>query len=90
MFFTLIVAAIVALVWTVLSSLADASGRLLPRDPTTLELLLMAVMTLAAYSWANRFRVVHDEPMMMPTEVSEFDFSERADELGEDATEHAA
>jgi hypothetical protein len=91
MIFTMIVAALIALVWAVLSSLTDASGRMLPRDPTTLELFMMAVMTLAVYAWANRYRVARDEPLEVSPEVANFGFSESADDHpDEDAAEHAA
>ena len=90
MIFTLIVTASVALAWTVLSSLSDASSGWLPRDPTTLELSVMAVVTLAAYAWADRRRVVHRDPIVVSPDAGNRDFSEPAATLGEDAAEHAA
>ena len=90
MIVTLLVAAVLALVWTVLASLTDPSGQRLPRDPSTLELLIMAVMTLAVYAWVNRNRVVRHEAATVSPELSEFELSERSDEFGEDAAEHAA
>ena len=90
MIVTLLVAAVLALVWTVLASLADASGQRLPRDPTTLELLIMAVMTLAVYAWVKRNRAVHRESATDSPMLSELELSERSGDLREDAAEHAA
>jgi len=89
MFITLILATLVALVWAVLSSLSDASGRLVPRDPTTLELAIMAVMTMATYVWATRYRTLRQTPVVTP-DVAEIGFSAPGDDVAEEAAEHAA
>jgi hypothetical protein len=90
MIFTVIVAALVALVWAVLSSLTAASGQLQPRDPTTLELLIMAIVTLAAYAWANRLPAARHDVRFIPRDAADLEFPEPTAAIDEDAAEHAA
>jgi hypothetical protein len=55
MLFTLFVAALAAALWTLRSFVLDGT---VPHDPTTLELSVMAAVTLTTFGWMRRLRSI--------------------------------
>lgn len=90
MVFTAIVAAFVALGWALLSILTSASSQPLPRDPTTLELAGMAVVTFATYAWARRDRPLPRNSIAGSVSAGRSEAAESAAVVDDAAAEHAA
>jgi hypothetical protein len=61
MLFTLFVAILAATLWALRSFFFDAAGS--PHDPSTLELAMMAGLTLATYRWMKRLQTIRERTM---------------------------
>jgi hypothetical protein len=68
MLFTLFVAILAATLWALRSFYFDAGGGSIPHDPSTLELAIMAAITVATYRWMQRLRAIRQQTA---TKVSE-------------------
>jgi hypothetical protein len=61
MLFTLLVAVLAATLWALRSFYFDAGGGATPHDPSTLELAVMAAITMATYGWMQRLRAIRQQ-----------------------------
>lgn len=62
MLFTLFIAGLAAALWALLAFLSDGSA---PHDPSTLELAVMAAVTLASYIWMKRLQAIRERSIAL-------------------------
>jgi hypothetical protein len=67
MLFTLYIAALAAMLWTLRWFYLNAE---VPHDPTTLELAVMAAITMATYVWMQRLRAIRQRTAAVLTEIA--------------------
>ncbi len=70
MLFTLFVAVLVAMLWALWSFYLDTGEGAIPHDPSTLELAIMAAVTLATYGWMQRLRAIRQRATAKATELA--------------------
>jgi hypothetical protein len=63
MLFTLFVAVLAAALWALQGFLFRGS---IPHDPSTLELSMMAAVTLATYTWMKRLQAIRERSTIQP------------------------
>jgi len=69
MLFTLFVAVLAAMLWALRSFYLDAGGGAVPHDPSTLELAVMAAITMATYGWMQRLRAIRRQAAIPESEM---------------------
>jgi hypothetical protein len=98
MFFTLFVAVLAAMLWALRSFYLNAGDGAIPHDPSTLELAIMAAITMATYVWMQRLRAIRQraaaaaiefEPPPVPARYAEAMVESKAETAFENA-EHVA
>jgi hypothetical protein len=68
MLFTLFVAVLAATLWALRSFFLENAS---PHDPSTLELAIMGVVTLATYRWMKRLQTIGERALPTPEAVLE-------------------
>jgi len=95
MLFTVFVAVLAATLWALRSFYLDAGGGTVPHDPSTLELAIMAAVTMAAYGLMRRLRAIRQQattdvtkfapPSSVPARYAEAKVEAAAEESREEA-----